>query len=74
VTRKPGEAVYSGSVIKQGEIDAIVSFAGKDTYMGKTARLVETTLTVSHSQRAILKIGDFLIMIAIALVARGSYV
>jgi H+-transporting ATPase len=68
VTRKSGEAVYSGSIIKQGEIDGIVSFTGKDTYMGKTARLVETTRTVSHFQRAILKIGDFLIMIAIALV------
>jgi H+-transporting ATPase len=68
VTRKPEEAVYSGSVIKQGEIEAIVSFTGKDTYMGKTARLVETTRTISHFQRAILKIGDFLILVAIALV------
>ncbi len=68
VTRKPGEAVYSGSIIKQGEIEAVVSFTGKDTYMGKTARLVETTRTVSHFQRAILKIGDFLILVAIALV------
>lgn len=68
VTRKPGEALYSGSIIKQGEIDGVVSFTGKDTYMGKTARLVETTHTVSHFQRAILKIGDFLILIAIALV------
>jgi H+-transporting ATPase len=68
VTRKPGETVYSGSIIKQGEIEGVVSFTGKDTYMGKTARLVETTHTVSHFQRAILKIGDFLILIAIALV------
>jgi H+-transporting ATPase len=68
VTRKPGEAVYSGSVLKQGEIDAIVYATGQNTYFGKTAHLVESAHTVSHFQQAVLKIGDYLIVIAIALV------
>jgi H+-transporting ATPase len=68
VTRKQGESVYSGSIIKQGEIEAFVSSIGKDTFMGRTARLVQGARQVSHFQRAVLKIGDFLIMIAIALV------
>jgi H+-transporting ATPase len=68
VERKTGEAVYSGSIIKQGEADALVYATGPNTYFGKTARLVETAHTVSHFQRAVLKIGDFLIVIAIALV------
>jgi H+-transporting ATPase len=68
VTRKPDETVYSGSIIKQGEIDALVYATGKDTYMGKTAHLVQTAHTVSHFQRAVLKIGDYLIVLALALV------
>jgi H+-transporting ATPase len=68
VERKSGEAVYSGSILKQGEADALVYGTGPNTYFGKTAHLVETAHTVSHFQRAVLKIGDFLIVIAIALV------
>ena len=68
VDRKTGEAVYSGSIVKQGEADALVYGTGANTYFGKTARLVETAHTVSHFQRAVLKIGDFLIVIALALV------
>ena len=36
-TRKPGEAVFSGSIIRQGEIDAMVYATGANTYFGKTA-------------------------------------
>jgi H+-transporting ATPase len=68
VEREAGGAVYSGSVIKQGEADALVYGTGGNTFFGRTASLVETAHTVSHFQRAVLKIGDFLIVIAIALV------
>ena len=67
VTRKSGEAVYSGSILKQGEIDGLVYGTGQNTYFGKTAHLVETANTVSHFQRAVLKIGDYLIFIAVGL-------
>ncbi len=69
VTRKPGEAVFSGSIIKRGETDAMVYATGANTYFGKTAELVESAHTVSHFQRAVLKIGDYLIILAVALVA-----
>jgi len=69
VTRKPGEAVFSGSIIRQGEIEAMVYATGTNTYFGKTAQLVEEAHTVSHFQRAVLKIGDYLIILAVALVA-----
>ena len=68
VERKSGDPVYSGSIIKQGEADALVYATGQNTYFGKTAHLVETAHTVSHFQRAVLKIGDFLIVVALALV------
>jgi H+-transporting ATPase len=68
VSRKSGEAVFSGSIIRQGEIDAMVYATGGNTYFGKTAQLVEQAHTVSHFQRAVLKIGDYLIILAVALV------
>jgi H+-transporting ATPase len=68
VTRKSGEGVYSGSVVKQGEIEALVYATGQHTYFGRTAQLVATARKRSHFQRAILKIGDYLIVIALILV------
>ncbi len=68
VTRSTGETVYSGSIIRQGEIEALVYGTGQNTYFGKTAQLVQEAHTISHFQRAVLKIGDFLIIVAIALV------
>ena len=68
-TRKPGEAVFSGSIVRRGEIGALVYATGVSTYFGKTAELVETAHTVSHFQRAVLKIGNYLILLAAVLVA-----
>ena len=67
-TRKLGEAVFSGSIIRQGEADAMVYATGEKTYFGKTAQLVQEAHTVSHFQRAVLKIGDYLIILAVVLV------
>ena len=58
VNRNAGETVYSGSIIKQGEIDALVYGTGGDTYFGRTAHLVETAHTASHFQQAVLRIND----------------
>ncbi len=68
-TRKSGEAVYSGSIVRQGEIDALVYATGARTYFGKTAELVQGAKTVSHFQRAVLQIGNYLIILAVVLVA-----
>lgn len=67
--RKSGEAVFSGSIIRQGEIGALVYATGSNTYFGRTAQLVQEAHTVSHFQKAVLKIGNYLIIMAIALVA-----
>ena len=69
VTRKSGDAVFSGSIIRRGEIGALVYATGGNTYFGKTAQLVQEALTVSHFQKAVLKIGNYLIILAVALVA-----
>ena len=67
--RKSGEAVFSGSIIHQGEIGALVYATGANTYLGKTAQLVQEAHTISHFQKAVLKIGNYLIVLAATLVA-----
>ncbi len=68
-TRKPGDAVFSGSIVRRGDIGALVYGTGTNTYFGKTAELVQDVHTVSHFQRAVLKIGNYLIVLAVALVS-----
>ncbi len=69
VTKMSGEAVFSGSIVRRGEIDALVYATGAETYFGETAKLVQQAVTVSHFQRAVLKIGNYLIVLAVALVS-----
>jgi H+-transporting ATPase len=60
---------YSGSIARQGEMNGLVVATGMTTYFGRTAKLVEKAETRSHFQKAVIKIGDYLIVIALALVA-----
>jgi H+-transporting ATPase len=68
-TCKAGDPVFSGSIIRRGEVSALVYATGGKTYFGKTAELVQTADTVSHFQKAVLKIGNYLIMLAAVMVA-----
>lgn len=68
VDRKAGDEAYSGSIAKQGEISGIVTATGMQTYFGRTARLIEQAKSVSHLQRAVLHIGNFLILVTVGLV------
>jgi H+-transporting ATPase len=68
VDKKIGDAAYSGSIAKQGEMTGLVTATGMQTYFGKTAHLVETAKSISHFQRAVLRIGNFLILVTIGLV------
>ncbi|MBS0621744.1 MAG: plasma-membrane proton-efflux P-type ATPase [Verrucomicrobia bacterium] len=69
IARKSGEAVFSGSIVRQGEIGAVVYATGSRTYFGKTAQLIQEAHTISHFQKAVLKIGDYLIILAAVMVA-----
>ena len=69
VTKRAGDEAYSGTVVKQGEVVAHVMATGRNTRFGKTARLVEQAKTVSHFQKAVLTIGDYLIYVSLGLVA-----
>jgi H+-transporting ATPase len=69
VEKKSGEAAYSGSVVQQGEMEALVATTGSETYFGKTAKLVSSARSVSHFQKAVLAIGDYLIYLSLLLAA-----
>ena len=68
VSHVSGDAVYSGSIVKQGEAEALVYGTGANTYFGRTAELVEKAHTRSHFQQAVLHIGNYLIVLAVVLV------
>ncbi len=69
VNLESGDVAYSGSVAKQGEMGALVVATGGDTFFGKTARLVSSAAPVSHFQKAVLTIGDYLIYLSLGLAA-----
>jgi len=68
VSKKAGDIAYSGSVAKQGEMVALVTSTGADTYFGRTAKLVQAAGAASHFQKAVLQIGDYLIYLSLGLV------
>ncbi|MDY6795157.1 MAG: plasma-membrane proton-efflux P-type ATPase [Actinomycetota bacterium] len=68
VDKHGSDVCYSGSVVRQGEMNGLVVATGMNTYFGRTAALVEEAETKSHFQKAVIKIGDYLIAIAIVLV------
>jgi H+-transporting ATPase len=69
VDKSKGDIAYSGSIAKQGEMIALVTGTAENTYFARTAKLVEKAGAVSHFQRAVLTIGDYLIYISLALAA-----
>ncbi|KAL3688996.1 hypothetical protein R1sor_015305 [Riccia sorocarpa] len=62
VTKKPGDEVFSGSVCKQGELEAVVIATGVHTFFGKAAHLVDSTQNVGHFQLVLTRIGNFCIL------------
>ncbi len=68
VEKHVSEDTYSGSIVQKGEMTAIVTTTGTNTYFGKTAKLVEEAKTKSHFQKAVTKIANYLIAFAISLI------
>src|SRR5437762_3446819 len=56
VSKKSGADAYSGSIVKQGEMTAVITATGANTFFGRTAKLVAGAGSVSHFQRAVMRI------------------
>lgn len=50
--KKVGDVAYSGSVVKQGEMEGVVIGTGANTFFGRTAKLVAGAGSISHAQQA----------------------
>ncbi|KAI9466471.1 hypothetical protein IWW42_001143 [Coemansia sp. RSA 1085] len=71
VGKEPGDEVFSGSTVKQGEAEAVVIGTGLNTFFGRAASLVAgANEGMGHLQQVLARIGNFCICsIAIFLVA-----
>jgi H+-transporting ATPase len=69
VEKKVTDVGYSGSIVRQVAMNGLVVATGAKTYFGKTTKLVGESKTQSHFQKAIIRIGDYLIVLALMLVA-----
>jgi H+-transporting ATPase len=69
VEKKNGDDAYSGSIVRQGGMDAIVTGTGVRTFFGRTTRLLQQKPPRSHFQQAVVRIGNYLIALAVSLVS-----
>jgi H+-transporting ATPase len=69
VAKKIGDEAFSGSIVKQGEMTGVVIATGGQTFFGRTAKLVAGAGAVSHAQKAMFQIGNFLIAVGAVLAA-----
>ena len=69
VEKHVSDVAYSGAIVRQGEMDAYVVATGISSFFGKTAKLVEEAKTVSHFQKAVIRIGNYLIILAAIMVS-----
>lgn len=69
VDKEVGDEVYSGSIVKIGEMLAEVTKTGMNTFFGKSAKLVGKAQREeeSHFQKAIIRVGNFLILFTASL-------
>ena len=69
VEKHISDIAYSGSIVRQGEMNASVVGTGITTFFGKTAKLVEEAKAGSHFQKAVIRIGNYLIALAVIMVS-----
>jgi H+-transporting ATPase len=71
VNKKAGEVAYASTIVKQGEMLAVVVNTGANTNFHTVVALVARASLKerSHFQKMVIRIGDFLILITVGLVA-----
>ena len=69
VEKTVGDICYSGSIIQKGQMNGVVFATGMNTFFGKAAGLVSKVSTKSHLQKAVITIGDYLIILDVIMVS-----
>ena len=67
VSKKTGDKVYSGSIVRKGECNAKVIATGKRTYYGKATELVSVAKPKLHMEEVTAKIVNYLLLIVVVL-------
>ena len=61
----PADVVYSGSVVKRGEVRAAVVNTARNTYFGKTVSLVQTAKPASKQQKVMFSIVKYMMYLGV---------
>ena len=67
--KRPGELLYSGSVVRRGEATAVVILTGARTYFGRTTELVQRAQPKLHVEEVVSRVVGRLFVIVALLVA-----
>ncbi len=68
VSKPAGAALYSGSIVREGEATALVTATGARTYYGRTAALVESAHPKLHVEAVVARVVRWLFAIVTILV------
>jgi H+-transporting ATPase len=67
--KRPGEVIFSGSIIKRGEATGIVVLTGVKTYFGRTVELVQIAKPKLHIESIISRVTQWLLIIVAILLS-----
>jgi len=68
VSKKEGDVLFSGSVIKNGECNAVVTATGVNTFFGKTIQLVQMAKPRLHMEEVVASVVKILFSIVLVFV------
>ena len=68
VPKQEGAIVYSGSTVRRGDAIAVVIGTGTSTYFGKSVQLVNETEVQSELQKAVIRMGNYLMFLALLVI------
>lgn len=63
VEKHEGDTLYSGSIVKRGESNAVVIATGSKTYFGKTTELLQSARPKLHMEEVVSKVVKWLLVI-----------
>jgi H+-transporting ATPase len=68
ISKKEGDMLFSGSVVKNGECNAVVTSTGVNTFFGKTIRLVQMAKPRLHMEEVVANVVKILFSIVLVFV------
>jgi H+-transporting ATPase len=72
IEKKPGEVIYSGSIIRKGEATGVIVATGASTYFGKTTELVQLAKPKLHMEEVITGLMKWLLILVVSLLLVAS--